>query len=71
MPASTFPAEWRAAALIILCLAGIPVTQAQNKWLPLAKAGIHDPNSTGLRQLQHPTPAISPLPPHSTGHLAG
>jgi c(7)-type cytochrome triheme protein len=69
MPASTFPAEWRTAALIILCLAGIPVTQAQDKWLPLAKDGIHDPKSPGVRQLQQPSAALSTLTPDAAGNM--
>lgn len=39
------------------------------RWAPLAKDGIHDPASPGVRLKQEPAEAMSKLPPDGAGNL--
>lgn len=70
MQASTFLGEfWRPLRLAAtaLALAASFVVNAGD-WLPLAKDGIHDPKSPGVKQLQQPREALSKLAPDNTGN---
>ncbi|MBF0438884.1 MAG: hypothetical protein HQL93_07150 [Magnetococcales bacterium] len=42
---------------------------AADKWLPLAKDGLHDPNNPGIHELQQPKDALSTLPEDTAGNL--
>jgi c(7)-type cytochrome triheme protein len=44
-------------------------SSAAARWKPLAKDGIHDPNSPALAFLQSPAEALSVLPPDTAGNL--
>ena len=71
MPASSFPAEragWRRALLALLCLPLLAWADGR-QWQPLAKDGLHDSASPGVRQKQEPAEALSKLPPDSAGNL--
>ena len=65
MPGSTFPVERLALALAAWLAATIAMA---GDWLPLAKDGVHDPNSPAIRQLQEPKEALSRLPPDTAGN---
>lgn len=60
--------------LILVVLAAASVTEharaatVERRWVPLAKDGIHDPRNPGIRLLQEPRVALSPLPPDTAGN---
>lgn len=56
-------------ALLVAAAGSAASTQAQRRWAPLAKDGVHDPASPALRQLQEPAAALAALPADSAGNL--
>lgn len=56
----------RLAAAAFALAASFGVTAGE--WLPLAKDGVHDPKSPGVKQLQQPQEALSRLAPDNTGN---
>lgn len=56
-------------ALVVSAAApSVPAAGPERRWLPLAKDGLHDPQSPALRQLQEPREALSKLPPDDVGN---
>lgn len=45
-----------------------PQPELQRHWVPLAKDGVHDPRSPGVKLKQEPAEALSVLPPDTAGN---
>lgn len=63
---------WRALCsprglLVALSLLAMAAVSA-DRWLPLARDGIHDPTSPAVEVLQQPAEALSLLPPDTAGN---
>ena len=57
------------AVVVVLVLASAGVAaQALRQWLPLARDGVHDPNSPALKLLQEPAEALARLPADGAGN---
>ena len=60
------------AAAAIACAAVAsaqsPAPAPERKWQPLARDGVHDPRSPGVKQLQEPRDALVVLPPDTAGN---
>jgi c(7)-type cytochrome triheme protein len=62
-----------ALLLFALAAAGAGAQSAAGRaepreWAPLARDGVHDPRSPGVRLLQEPREALAPLPPDGAGN---
>lgn len=62
------PLPGKASRLIAFVLAAAVIGEAHAQWLPLAKDGIHDPRSPGVKQLQQPREALGKLTPDTAGN---
>ena len=66
----------RAAAVLLLAMfaagafaqSGTTAQRIEGQWSSLARDGIHDPRSPGLKLLQEPREALAPLPPDTAGN---
>lgn len=58
----------RLAVLVTLAALAAAALVAQQRWLPLARDGIHDPASPAIGVLQEPAEALSALPPDNAGN---
>ena len=56
------------AAAAALLAAPPGASQDARAWTPLAKDGVHDPKSPGVKQLQEPREALSKLAPDTAGN---
>ena len=56
--------SWPIALLVLV--AGL--AWAAGKWTPLARDGVHDPDSPAIGVLQEPAEALSTLPPDTAGN---
>ena len=58
--------RWIAAALVLATC----VAAAASRWVPIAKDGVHDPDSPAVGVLQAPAEALALLPPDNAaiGH---
>ncbi len=54
--------------LIALLTLVVGLGWAAGKWTPLAKDGVHDPDSPAIGVLQEPAEALSTLPPDTAGN---
>ena len=60
-----------ALPLVVLAIAWATAALAEapaRKWQPLARDGVHDPRSPGVKQLQEPREALAVLPPDGAGN---
>jgi c(7)-type cytochrome triheme protein len=58
----------RAGWVALSGVAALGIAVAADKWLPLARDGIHDPSSPAIGVLQEPAEALSTLPPDTAGN---
>ena len=56
--------RWIAAALVLATC----VAAAASRWVPIAKDGVHDPDSPAVGVLQEPAEALALLPPDTAGN---
>jgi len=54
---------------VLLLLAAVAMAQDGRRWKPIAKDGIHDPESPAASQLQAPADALSKLPSAKGGNM--
>jgi c(7)-type cytochrome triheme protein len=67
-PAKSLQGWLSKAGIALLALLFFNFVQAQGKWDPLARDGLHDPLNPGFVELQEPGTALDKLPPGSAGN---
>ena len=53
--------------LLVMCALAV-VAVGAGRWLPIAKDGVHDPESPAVGVLQEPAEALAALPPDNAGN---